>query len=457
MGLHRKRIRSMVVNPEYTRAFRDRLKQVRSIRPDQWEASRLLVGRAAVTATLQRLSDAIGESDLPGEFRHVLLESLTAVGRDQASSLAKMSLSDLTGLPPSKALRALCVEFGLLNDDDKDESEGAWTPERLERFVRDHANPYDLLREVEAPSLLDLGAGDLSFLAEVADFYRPQGAMSSSPPPPLTLHGVDRIRPGSRFGARYQPAPEHLSQLASSSDAWLRFRYWGDQDMCALDRLGRQVLPRYTIVTCHAPASPTFAYEPSRLSAAVIEAHLRATKGASRLVRDERETALEVQDGSRTLLFPPWKFEIRGPLALLRLVAHRGRIGVLSCIDAEVFWELASQLVECPGLHRCPTVLTPSLLSQHLGPAYERLAQLKDQDRLVLGELVELRRTLPDEGTPSPSADSRAIRFRYVEVRRGASFPGIPASRTARLFPRLSAEATPWTLTLVPDRPVGLG
>jgi len=40
--------------------------------------------------------------------------------------------------------------------------------------------------------------------------------------------------------------------------------------------------------------------------------------------------------------------------------------------------------------------------------------------------------------------------FRYVEIRRGAVFPGVPAGRTAYLFDQMKLEAAPWFLTLVP-------
>jgi hypothetical protein len=40
--------------------------------------------------------------------------------------------------------------------------------------------------------------------------------------------------------------------------------------------------------------------------------------------------------------------------------------------------------------------------------------------------------------------------FRYVEIRRGAHFPGVPAGRTAYLFDQMKLEAAPWFLTLVP-------
>ncbi len=447
----------MVDEPNQARAFRDRLKRLRRARPDQWESSRRLLSDSTMATTVTRLADAIRGSNLPDAIRQSLLASLLAHGNQSVAVSAHSTLSELTGLPPSKALRALCLEFGLLDESADDDPDRDWTPERLEDFLRRHHNPYDLLRDVQQPSLLDLGAGDLSFLAEVAEAYRPASLAGTPDLPALTLHGVDRIRPGSRLGVRYQPAPAHLARLSGGLAAGLRFKYWGDHDLCALDRLGRQVLSRYTIVTCHAPASPTFAYEPSRLSPAAIEAHLRATRGPSQRVREGDEEALAVQEGGRSLMFPPWKFEIRGPVALLNVVAQRGRIGILSCVDGDVFWEVLAQLVEVPALHSCSTVFTPAILSRHLGALSQRLLQLAREDRLMLGEHIELRKALPTPASPSHPPLSSSLRFRYIEVRRGAFFPNMPASQTARLFPQLTAETTPWMLTLVPDGPARLG
>jgi hypothetical protein len=41
--------------------------------------------------------------------------------------------------------------------------------------------------------------------------------------------------------------------------------------------------------------------------------------------------------------------------------------------------------------------------------------------------------------------------FRYVEIRRGALFPGMPAGRTAYVFEQMTRETAPWFLTLVPS------
>ncbi|MBK9998521.1 MAG: hypothetical protein IPO99_15665 [Nitrospira sp.] len=87
---------------------------------------------------------------------------------------------------------------------------------------------------------------------------------------------------------------------------------------------------RYLIVTCWAPATPTFAYEPTRLSPACLAEELRRPKGES--------------DKSGMAKSPPWKcttrvgvsfsaleFDIRAPLALLELMATQ---------RASASWEL---------------------------------------------------------------------------------------------------------------------
>jgi hypothetical protein len=50
------------------------------------------------------------------------------------------------------------------------------------------------------------------------------------------------------------------------------------------------------------------------------------------------------------------------------------------------------------------------------------------------------------------AGDEAHYSFRYVEVRRGAVFEGIPASRTAHLFSNMAEEEPPWFMILVPER-----
>lgn len=315
------------------------------------------------------------------------------------------------------------------------------SPETTERFLRDHHNPYDLLLEAESPSLLDLGAGDLSFAEELALQYLPRLRQRGKT---LTVHCVDRLQPGSQFGGPLHAPPDRLKWLRSQEG--LRFKFWGGQDMFEAVRLNT-ALPRYTLVTCHAPANPTFAYEPTRLSPAVIERYLKSARGEYRVVREGGEKALEVQHGGRALLFPPWKFEIRGPLSLLDVMRRRAGAVVLSAMDQDVFWEVLSQLVADPGARPRDTILTPALLPDLFKDLYARLAALPVGPPVPLADLARMRGDVP----AVLDGAGASYRFRYVEVRRGALFEGHPASQTARRFGSMKEEAPPWMLVLVPD------
>lgn len=314
--------------------------------------------------------------------------------------------------------------------------------DEIEQFLRVHRSPYDLLLETDSPSLLDLGAGDLSFIDELVAQYLPRVKGRGKT---MTVHGLDRLRPGSTFGGPLHADPGRLTRLQQADQ--LNFRFWGGVDMLAPAPLP-DLLPRYTLVTCHAPATPTFALEPTRLSPAVIDRHLRQTKGEFRTVREGGEEALEVLHRGRALLFPPWKFEIRGPLALLDAMARRGELCVLAAVDSEVFWEVLAQLVADPGVRPADTILTPALIAKLFGTIHRRLMALPVGGSVLLSDLAELRADLPCVlGQPGG-----LYRFRSVEIRRGAVFPGMPASSTAHRFNEMVEESPPWCLILVPER-----
>ena len=313
--------------------------------------------------------------------------------------------------------------------------------ETTEQFLRGHHNPYDLLLDTDSPSLLDLGAGDLSFAEELVAQYLPPLRERQKT---LTLHCVDRLQPGSQFGGPLHAPPERMKRLRSQDG--LRFKFWGGQDMFEAVTLNT-AFPRYTLVTCHAPANPTFAYEPSRVSAPVIERHLRSARGEYRVVREGGEKALEVRHGGRALLFPPWKFEIRGPLSLLDVMRRRADAVVLSAMDQDVFWEVLSQVVADPEARPRDTILTPALLPGLFKGLYEKLAALPIGPPVLLADLTRLRDDVP----AALGGAVASYRFRYVEVRRGALFDGLPASQTARRFGSMKEEAPPWMLVLVPD------
>ena len=398
---------------------------------------------------LQRLSEAVRISSLASEIREPLLACLppTAQGTTIPEPNGEI-LKRLTGFPTGKALRALCVHFGLADLSDSSIAAPPWTTDQLEAFLEGHANPFDLLLEVDVPSLLDLGAGDLSFVHELATQYLPAIRERNRS---LTIHALDRIKPGSSLGTAYQATQDMVASLKTRTG--LQFRYWGNQDMFALDSPDHQHALRawYHLITCWSPANPTFSYEPSRLSPALIDRHLRETRGAYRQVRAHGEPALEVLHQGRALLFPEWKFDIRGPLALLDVIARRGLLCVLGAVDSEVFWELLAQLVADPSRRPQDVLFTEQTLPDVFGPLHHDLQSLPAGRSQSLAALTELRHNIP-RVIPSDIDLAATFRFRDLFIRRGSTFPGMPASSTARRFPLLREEAAPWFLVLIPER-----
>jgi hypothetical protein len=434
------------LDPDLLAGFRARLTASRERNPEAWESSRRLIGQSHVPSTLNRLAAAIQSSSMQVPLRDALLGGLRGGAADRIQDLPADTLKHLTGLPATKAVRALCVLFGVTDESDSSVSVSTLTAKQIERFVRVHRNPFDLLLETEVASLLDLGAGDLTFAAELVEQYGPLLRRQNKD---LTLHGVDRLNPGSKLGSLLHADRNRLESLRDDPPPGVRFQFWGNQDMFELGKL-KPVWPRYTIVTCHAPPTPAVAYEPTRLSHAVIDEHLRTTKGRFRKVRVDGEAALEVMHQGRALLFPPWKFEIRGPLALLDLISGKGKLCILSAVDTEVFWELLSQLLADARFRPQDVLFTPSVLAQVFGETYAKLSALPIGGSVALADLEELRQDIPRVLAES-GAHRPTYRFRYVEIRRGAVFEGLPASHTARLFEDMKEEAPPWMVILVPE------
>ena len=425
-------------DPAQLRRF---LQESKSADHAAWESARKLTHRSKLEHTLARLVERIQHSPLPGTLRDELVAVLNPAS---AEGIDRVRLKELTGLPPTKAIRALCVYFALVHE--KTPSSGS-APHEVEAFVKQNVSPYDLLLQVEKPSLLDLGAGDLSFEEEFLDHYLPSLQHSGKA---LALHAVDRLQPGSQLGGAYHANPERLRRLTHDAPDTLQFRFWGGVDMMDLST-HPHLLAQYTMVTCHAPATPTFAYEPTRLSPATIHSHLTKTKGNYRTVRVRGEKALEVMHRGQALTFPHWKFVIHGPLALLDLTARRGTLCILSAIDDEVFWEILAQLVEDPDMRPTDVVFTPDVLPEIFGHVHQTLASLKIGERCNLSAVTPLRQTMPVSTTPR-ERNPIAYRFRFAEIRRGAVFPGMPAGSTARRFRHMSEEVRPWHLILVPER-----
>ena len=436
----------MPLDPQLRAEFKAELHRAKDADPDAWESSTKLLGQQAFASTITRLTDAIGSADLAPPLKDALLRVLTEVGQRHADTPAA-PLKDLTGLSTAKAVRALCVRFGVVAGHSRGGPVSSWEPPTIEAFMRSHRNPLDLLPDIDVASLLDLGAGDLSFAAELVDRY-----LSALQPRQknLILHCVDRLQPGSQLGGRLHAEPAVLDRLraTASADHRLIFRFWGNLDMFAMDQV-KGIWPCYSIVTCHAPPTPTFAYEPTRVSAMMIHDELRRTKGEFHRVKIGVEEALEVLHAGRRLLFPPWKFEVVGPRALLGLVAERGKLVVLSSVDSEVFWEVLSQLLEGDEYRPKNVLYTPSVLAEVFGSLYRRLTALPLGGSLILSDAARLRPVLPHHN--GNRSLGKRYRFRYVEIRRGAVFDGIPSSQTARLFSHMIEEEPPWFLVLVPE------
>ena len=433
--------------PQNPAQLRRLLKESKSADPGAWEYARKLVHRSLLAHTLARLVERIQHSPLPGTLREGLVAGLgmNPAPANPTEGIDHARLKELTGLPPTKAIRSLCVYFALVREEAPLSLGSA--PHDVEAFVKRNESPYELLLQVEKPSLLDLGAGDLSFEEELLDHYLPPLQHSRKT---LTLHALDRLHPGSRLGGAYHASPERLGRFAQYSPDHLQFRFWGGVDMMALSTQPN-LLSHYTMVTCHAPATPTFAYEPTRFSPTTIHSHLAMTKGDYRTVRVNGEEALEVVHRGQCLTFPHWKFVIQGPLALLNLAARRGAVCVLAAVDDEVFWEILAQLVEDPGMRPTDVIFTPETRPDVFGPVHRHLTALDVGARCSLADVTALRRAIP---APSGVRKRKpaTCRFRFVEIRRGAVFAGMPAGGTARQFRHMSEEVTPWHLVLVPDR-----
>jgi len=414
--------------------------------PGRWEASKKLIERSTFPSTIARLREAIHGKDLPAAVKETLLRLFERHAPQRVQDLDGKSLKSVTGLPPAKALRALAVLFELASTAASKWPISRLSSEEVEEAVRSLDNPFDLLRRADVASVLDVGAGDLSFAEELVDLY---GSELKQQHRPFIVHCLDRLDPRSELGGPLHANPERLQKLQRKDE--LSFSFLGNQDMFELEDLdGRDLLAsRYTITTCWAPATPTFAYEPTRLSEAFIRNDLERTKGVFRRTRFGKEQALEVRHADRALLFPPWKFEIVGPLALLSLLARRGFLCVLGSVDAQVFWELIAQLLEEPGYRPPDQPFSSVNLPKIFGEVYHVLADMPIGESIDLADLAPLRHhyLLPD----SPVLmDGGAGHFRYVRIRRGAIFPGAPASSTARKFSSMTQEVPPWLVTLVP-------
>ena len=425
--------------------LRAQMKRVREAYPHHWVASRKFVTPSSFPATQAKLLQFLQKTALVPMHRDRLVEAVQQFGQQPESRQTHQTLKELTGLPPSKAVRALIV-WGILAWDEKEKAtEKDLSTEQVEELVRQGFNPYEVLRHVTSPSLLDIGAGDLTFEQELVDQYVPQLRHQKTP---LTLHAFDRLLSGSRVGGVYHKDLERERHLHSFSPQELQFKFWGGMSLEQFQKT-KTLLPLYTVSTCHAPANPTFAYEPSRVGLSRIQEHLRSTRGTYRATHYEGEDVLEVSHRGQTLTFPPWKFEVLGPVALLILMIQRSRVGILSAVDDEVFWEVLSQLLAEDRFRPPDRFFTKDNISEVFGTVHKELISMKMGERKDLSTIADLRTSITwQRGNGTKDVQTRR-RLCNVEIRRGAGFKGIPSSFTAKQFSRMKEESTPWWIIFI--------
>jgi hypothetical protein len=428
------------LDPVVLSQFRKRLHDAVDSANETWTMSRRLVLEEVAPRTIQQLRAALAQSQMDAGIRESLLSALLPGETAGLKGISGDLMRTITGLGATKAVRSLCVLVGL-GAEEPEPADSSLSPPDIEAFLRATMNPYDLLLAVDRPSVIDFGAGDLMFEEQLVAQYLPRIKQTGKT---LVLHAMDRLDPG-QGSELVQAEQDRLRRLRQQSSSHLRFRFSGNEDM--FDLLASQTGRRYTIAVCHSPASPTFAYEPSRLASKVIDRHLRETKGEFRRARRGGKDVLEVHHGQEWLTFPPWKFDVYGPLALLDLLSRSGKLCVMGAVDMEVFLEILSQLLPDDSARPPDVFFTEQNAEKFFGSAFAKLSRLAVGERAVLDVI---RPAIPR--VLGPAGDrGETYSFRYVEVRRGALFAEVPAGRTAYVFDQMTREAAPWCLTLVPS------
>ena len=126
-------------------------------------------------------------------------------------------------------------------------------------------------------------------------------------------------------------------------------------------------------------------------------------------------------------------------------MTQRSRVGVLSAIDDEVFWELLSQILAEDQFRPGNKFFTKGNIPEIFGVLYKELISLPMGGRIDLAKIANIRDAMPFDKTSLPT------KFRYVEIRRGAVWPKTPSSFTARQFSHMKEEAPPWWIVFVTE------
>ena len=120
--------------------FRKRIQETRESYPHHWEASRKLMTSEFLSATLPALIQYIQTASLMPSLQERLIEVIQQFGHQKKTRQVHQTLKELTGLPPSKAVRALIV-WGILVVNEQQARREDLFPEELERRLQEDCNP----------------------------------------------------------------------------------------------------------------------------------------------------------------------------------------------------------------------------------------------------------------------------------------------------------------------------
>jgi len=211
----------MALNQQAVTDFRKRLREVVETDREAWAASRRLVDPSLASGTIQRLEAAVAGSALDPGIREKLLLLLSQGREAGLKTIPSEALRELTGLNPTKAIRNLCLLLGVAGNEQAQDSGCAMTQEAVEGVVRGRENPFDVLLETESPSVVDCGAGDLTFEENLVGQYLSRLEQGGRD---LILHAFDRLDPQARFGGLVQAEHDRLEKLRRHPSSHLKFR-----------------------------------------------------------------------------------------------------------------------------------------------------------------------------------------------------------------------------------------
>src|ERR1051326_4600355 len=183
------------LDPTIVHTFRNQLREAAESDRESWSASRRLVTPDTAPETIRRLSSAVAASSLDATIRTELLRSLHPGETGGLKAILGDVLRNVTGLNPTKAIRNLCLMLDVGNLKRR-ETISTMGQDDIEAAAGRLDNPYDLLNVADVSSVVDFGAGDLTFEEELVGRYLPLLERAGRD---FTLHCLDRLNPEEEF------------------------------------------------------------------------------------------------------------------------------------------------------------------------------------------------------------------------------------------------------------------